>query len=183
MASSDKIIKIAVTGPESSGKSFTAEYLAREFDGWYVPEYAREYLNQLGHDYSYADVLKIAHGQMDVEEKVIREAMAEEVEFVFFDSELINTLLWCEIKFNLSEDFIHQAIQDANYDHYLLMQPDIPWEFDPLRENPDNRNELFDKYIDQLEKHNKSYTIISGDFDERNELSKAVVRTFQNGQG
>lgn len=178
MATTNKIIKIAITGPESSGKSYTAEFLAREFDGWYVPEYAREYLSQLNEPYNYNDVVNIAYGQLDVENKVIQDAIKEDVKFVFFDCELINTHIWLDEKFGKSEDFIMKAIEQSNYDHYLLMSPDIPWVDDPLRENPNDRNRLFEKYVEYLNHLNKSYTVIKGNYPVRNNLSRAVVSSF-----
>src|SRR5687768_5125625 len=115
MASQNKIIKIAITGPESSGKSFTTEYLARAFDGWMVPEYGREYLQHLTREYTYDDVLNIAKGQMDVEEKVTHEAIEEDAGIVFFDSELINTKIWCDEVFRKCDSFIVDAIAASDY--------------------------------------------------------------------
>jgi NadR type nicotinamide-nucleotide adenylyltransferase len=178
MASQNKIIKIAITGPESSGKTFTTEYLARAFDGWMVPEYGREYLQHLDREYSYDDVLNIAKGQIDVEQKVTAEAIAEDAGIVFFDTELINTKIWCDEVFKKCERFIIDGIADADYDHYLLMRPDIDWEPDPLRENQHDRDRLFDLYLHFLNEHKKSFTVIEGSFEERLKKAVAVVRTF-----
>ena|SRR5688572_2081792 len=179
MDQSIKTIKIAVTGPEASGKSYTSEYLARIFDGWVVPEFAREYLNYLDRAYNYQDVVNIAKGQMDVEQKVMADALKEHIDFVFFDSELINTRIWMDEKFGECEPFVLDAIQESDYDHYLLMKPDIEWEPDPLRENPYDRDRLFELHIQHLNFFQKSFTVIEGDRDQRLKMAIAVVKTLK----
>jgi nicotinamide riboside kinase len=178
MASQNKIIKIAVTGPESSGKSFTSEYLARYFDGWVVPEFAREYLDHLDRAYNYDDILNIAKAQIDIEQKVTKDAIANDVDIIFFDNELINTRIWCEEKYKTSDEFITQAILESNYDHYLLMRPDIEWTEDPLRENPDDRDRLFQLHVNYLEKFKKPYSILEGNFNDRLKLGVGIIKTF-----
>lgn len=58
------IKKIAITGPESTGKSLLAEQLARYYNTVYVPEYAREYIDNLNKPYNFDDILKIAKAQL-----------------------------------------------------------------------------------------------------------------------
>ena len=41
-------MKIGLIGPESSGKSTLARYLAKRYNGIYVPEYGRTFLEQKG---------------------------------------------------------------------------------------------------------------------------------------
>lgn len=178
MAEQNKIIKIAVTGPESSGKSFTSEYLARYFDGWVVPEFAREYLDRLDRPYNYDDILNIAKAQLDIEQKVTNDAIKEEVDIIFFDNELINTRIWSEEKYKNCDEFIIQAIMETNYDHYLLMRPDIEWVEDPLRENPKDRDRLFQLHVDYLEKFKKPYSILEGSFSDRLKLGIGIIKTF-----
>jgi|LakMenEpi03Aug12_release.lakeMendotaPanAssembly.Ray.scaffolds.fasta_scaffold946194_1 nicotinamide riboside kinase len=178
MASKNKIVKIAVTGPESSGKSFTAEYLARVFDGWVVPEFAREYIDHLDRAYNYDDILNIAKAQLDIEKKVTDDAIIEKVEIVFFDSELMNTKIWAEEKYHQCDDFIIQGIIESDYDHYLLMRPDIEWVADDQRENPHDRDRLFNLYIHHFNLYKKSYTVLEGSLDNRLALGVAIVKTF-----
>jgi len=178
MVKKNEVISIAVTGPESSGKSFTSEALAEYFDGWVVPEFARQYLVQIDREYTYEDVLTIARAQADIEQKVLADADRDEVKIVFFDSELINTRIWLEEKFDTCADFVKEAIQHSPHDHYLLMKPDLEWEPDPLRENPYDRDRLFDLHVKYFREYNKSYTVIEGDMNTRIELAKRVARTF-----
>jgi len=178
MESQNKIIKIAITGPESSGKSFTTEYLARAFNGWMVPEYGREYLMHLQREYTYDDVVNIAKGQIDVEQKVTQDAIKEDAGIVFFDTELINTKIWCDEVFKQCDELIVQGIINADYDHYLLMKPDIDFEPDPLRENEFDRDRLFQLYLAILNDYKKSFTVIDGIYEERLKKAVVVIKTF-----
>ena len=57
------IRRIAITGPESTGKTWLAKELAQYFNTVWVEEYAREYLQSNGQDYRFEDIVKIAEGQ------------------------------------------------------------------------------------------------------------------------
>lgn len=178
MEEKNKIIKIAVTGPEFSGKSFTAEYLARVFDGWVVPAFDSEYLNHLDRDSTYQDILNIANGQIDVEIKVTADAIKEEVDLIFFDAELIHTKIWAEEKYQKCDEFIVKAIMESDYDHYLLMKPDIYIAPYPVGENPVATKKLFQLYIEYLNHYNKSYTIVQGGLEERLKFAIGIIKTF-----
>ena len=58
--------KIGIIGPESSGKTRLARFLAMHLHGIYIPEYAREYMESLpsGYQYTYDDVFSIAYKQV-----------------------------------------------------------------------------------------------------------------------
>lgn len=57
---------ITLVGPESSGKTTLARQLAAELGCPWVPEYARQYLEQRGGYYDETDLDMIAEGQMMV---------------------------------------------------------------------------------------------------------------------
>ena len=62
------IKKVVVIGPECTGKSDLSEYLANEFNTVWVNEYAREYLDHLSRPYGPEDLLRIAQGQLALED-------------------------------------------------------------------------------------------------------------------
>ncbi|HPB20216.1 MAG TPA: hypothetical protein PLC00_05530, partial [Bacteroidales bacterium] len=45
--------------------------------------------------------------------------------------------------------------------------PDIEWNYDPLRENPDDRIELFNIYENELIKAKKNYFIVTQQLEQR----------------
>lgn len=162
------IKRISVTGPESTGKSMLASELSAEFGDPWVPEFARAYLERLTHPYTFDDVLEIARGQYQLEEKMLTDAQ----EWLFCDTDFLVTRIWCLVKFGKSHPWIDQMADRHRYAHYLLCNTDIPWEADPLREHPGFRNELFAMYKNELLQRNLPFTVIRG--TGRSRLLQAV---------
>ena len=147
--------RIGIIGPESTGKSTLAAYLAHRYEGVLVLEYAREYMEYLApsYGYTYDDVVAIAKQQLSVLSSI-------NSNLVVFDTELIITKVWFLHKFGRCPDFVEQALRDFPMDVYLLCYPDIPWLPDPVRENPDIREYLFDWYEREIQALNIPYYII-----------------------
>lgn len=155
-------VKIAILGPESTGKSTLAEELASFFDTVWVPEYARHYLPALDHPYTEEDVLHCVKGQRELESKMIRNAKNK----IFFDTEMINFKIWLLDKYGFSPAWITSDLNDR-YDFYLLTFPDLPFVKDSLRENPDRRDYFFNLYREEIELTGKPYAIVSGQGSRR----------------
>ena len=62
-----KMTKIIITGPESSGKTTLAKNLSKSLNLNLVDEYARTFINENNNLYDYEDLLKIAKGQYNRE--------------------------------------------------------------------------------------------------------------------
>lgn len=169
------IRRIAITGPESTGKSQLAAELARYFNTVWVPEYAREYLEIYGSKYSLNDIEDIARGQLKAENVLLKKAR----EWLFCDTEFIVTKIWAEHAFNECPEWISQQIVSHRYDYYFLCNIDLPWEPDPLREHPDMREYFFDLYRQELSGRDFPFAIISGMGDDRlNCAIKALEQRF-----
>ena len=74
----NKVLKIVLFGPESTGKTTLAERLAAHYKTNWVPEYAREYL-QKKWDYSkdacsLEDLPIIMEGQSNLEDKLLEKS-------------------------------------------------------------------------------------------------------------
>jgi len=162
--------RIAITGPESSGKSDLAKALAEHFDTAFAPEFARVYLEKNGPDYSFEDLDEICRGQIAKEEK----AMAAAKRVCFFDTDMLVLKIWSKYRFGRVSNFVRQSALLRKYDHYLLCKPDLPWSPDPLRESPsrEERDILFNLYRNELESGKWSYSIVEGQGDER--LNSAI---------
>ncbi len=166
-----RLIKIAITGPESTGKSMIAQQLADHYMTVWVPEFARVHLLNIGRPYNYSDILEIAQKQKK-SERVI-ESLAKNI--IFSDTELLVTKIWCEVKYGKCHPWIYDAIEKQDYDLYLLMDIDLPWEFDPLREHPEKRKYLFGYYQKELEKYGFNYRVVGGKDDDRFNNALAFV--------
>jgi NadR type nicotinamide-nucleotide adenylyltransferase len=163
--------KIVVIGPESTGKSTLCEQLAANYKTLWVPEYAREYLMKLGRPYSYDDLLIIAKGQLEQEDRIIASSNNS---LVFIDTDMYVMKVWCEYVFGKCHSFILNEIVKRKYDAYLLCNTDLPWVADELREYPDleSRERLYHMYKDLMVSQSTPWFDISGDYNER--LRKAV---------
>ncbi len=155
-------MKIVLTGPESVGKSTLAKQLARYYNGVFVPEYARNYIETLNHSYDFSDVEKIAREQ-------IREydCLHKQPGFCFFDTYLIITKVWFLHKYHRLPDWFESELEKRPVDHYLLCKDDLSWEEDSVRENKDIRGELFNKYEKELKNYGFSYSVITGEGNDR----------------
>jgi len=157
------LYRIAITGPESTGKSILAKALAKHFNGNVVDEYAREYIDQLGRPYKEGDLLEIAKGQIEKEDEVAKKADG----YLFCDTELTVIDIWGQEKFGRSHTWINEQLEKRAYDLYLLCDIDLEWKPDPQRENPYDRVHLLDLYRQSLKERSIKYKLISGQGNER----------------
>ncbi|MEM7107443.1 MAG: ATP-binding protein [Bacteroidota bacterium] len=160
--------KIVITGPECTGKTTLAKALANHYQTKWVPEFARQYLDNLDRDYEELDLLEIAKGQLRLEDKIESDCNT----LLFCDTDLTVIKVWQEYKYGRCFNEVSSKLKTRKYQLHLLMAPDIPWEFDKQRENPDNRKELFAMYKSELAKKQYTYKTISGSFNSR--IEKAI---------
>ena len=157
--------KIVIIGPESTGKSTLCKELADHYNTVWCPEYAREYLLQNGMDYTYQDLVKIAQGQLTLEDYLQHEAG----NYYFVDTNMYVMKVWYEVAFQNCPTWILKTIARSTCDLYLLCNTDLPWAYDELREYPDlkMRQRLFTMYKDIVINSGSPWTEISGTEGER----------------
>jgi len=185
MTKETSIKKIVAIGPESTGKSFLCEQLARYHNTLWCPEYARTYLTENGKDYSYNDLLLIASGQLALEDAMTEELQNKDIgniqhppsniQPLFIDTDMYVMKVWCEYVFGKCHQFILDCIAERKYDLYLLCNIDLPWTPDELREYPEEapRKELYNIYKNILINQQTPWIEISGGYSER--LQKAII--------
>ena len=152
------IKRIAVIGPESTGKSELSQQLARELDTEWVPEYARFYIDRLDRPYEQTDLLEIAKGQLAWEDDKASYAN----QYLICDTNLIVIKVWSDHKYGNTDEWIEKEIKEREYDFYLLMDIDIPWRPDPQREHPKLRKHFFEVYENYLKEQGLPYAVVSG---------------------
>lgn len=153
----NQALKIAFTGPESTGKSTLSSWLSIELKIPLIEEYAREYLAEK-QEYLQEDLDLIARKQVKL--------WSKESSFIA-DTDMTVMKIWSEVKYSSCSYLIQKYFDAQFFDVYFLCVPDIPWEEDPLRENPNDRHEIFELYLNLLESQKVNYKIISGELEER----------------
>ena len=169
--------RVAILGPESSGKTTLARRLAEALDTLWVPEYARGYLERQGGRVAVEDMVPIALGQ-----RASEEALAFEAERALIcDTDTLTTQLWSELLFGeASAELRELAREPAPYAQTLVLAPDIPFEPDLVRYRPAERVDFFERICAELDTLGRPYEVLRGEGDERYgralELARAVVR-------
>lgn len=166
--------KIAVIGPESTGKSTLCEKLATKYGVPWVAEYARDYLNGLGRIYRQSDLLEIARGQLGAEDQA---AAGSEAPFLVCDTDLYVIKVWSEHKYHQCDPWILREIARRRYDLYLVTDIDLPWQSDPQREypEPEMREYFFRIYQDIALASSVPWALITGDAASRLALAESAV--------
>ena len=174
------MLKIAVIGPESTGKSTLAGQLAQHFSGDFVPEYSRAYFADRDYHYDIDDVIAIAQGQ----QSAIDAAAAKHPNYLICDTEAIVNKVWCEYVYGTTSDAIEKLVQTQHFDLYLLCDIDLEWTYDPLRQNPDpnERKAIFALYLDALKAINANFCIISGEGEVRMKKSISAIESMEKKQ-
>lgn len=167
-----EIIKVALFGPESTGKTTLSMQLAEHFKTVYVPEFARDYLQEkwdkTAQKCDVNDMLPIAYGQTQLE----NERLSAANRFLFCATNLMVTKVFAQVYYNFSDPLIEKAVKKHEYDLFFLTDIDIPWEKDDLRDKPEGREAVFAAFKQALIDNNKPFITLSGTDDAR--FKKAV---------
>jgi nicotinamide riboside kinase len=164
------IRKIAITGPESTGKSWLTERLAEHYRTLWVPEFARSYIGQLDRSYCEHDILVIARGQLDLERNAeealekdrCKSGLTGHDPYLFCDTELLVTKIWSEVKYGRCDPWILEQLENRSYNLYLLCYIDTPWEEDPQREHPQMRDKLYNLYYTEMRERKWNFRVVNG---------------------
>lgn len=167
-----KTYKVVISGPESVGKSTLTKYLSEYFKSPYITELARDYLKDIGTNYKYEDIEKIARLHIETEKEILQNSP----EIIFYDTDLINIKVWFLDVYKRCPDWILNHLLMYKPDMHLLCYPDLAWEYDPLRENPYRRDYFFNIYKSEIEKLNINYKIISGQNQKRFDIAIDTIK-------
>lgn len=168
------IIKIAVVGPESTGKSTMSAFLAEHYNTIWVPEYARGYCEKLTGPPTWQDEINMFNGQVALEAELLPNAN----KLLICDTTFITVKIWSDHTFGRSPQEVLDALPKHKYDLYLLLNIDLPWEDDPLRDFPDLREHFMDVWYKELNELDANYVLIEGSGPERYERAVKAVDEF-----
>lgn len=171
------VVKVAITGPESTGKSILSESLAAYYKVPWAREFAREYLEKTGGAYTIEDLVHICAGQISLEEQ----AIADAADLCFFDTDMLVLKVWAQFRFGTVPMRIEQGYSMRQYDLSLLCKPDLDWTPDAYRESPDadERMLLYNMYKSHLEDSARPFVEIEGQGEKRLQGAIAAVDIFK----
>jgi NadR type nicotinamide-nucleotide adenylyltransferase len=172
----NQTIKIAVVGPESTGKSTMSAYLANHYQTVWVPEYARGYCEKLTQPPIWQDEINMFHGQIALEAELLPKAN----KILICDTTFITVKIWSDQIFGSSPQEVLDELPKHPYDLYLLLNIDLPWQDDPLRDFPHMREHFMAVWHKELDAINANYVLISGAGPERYDRAVTVVDAFLN---
>lgn len=167
-------LRIAVYGPESTGKTWLAEKLARHFNAPLVAEYAREFWDRHG-AITLADIPGIAREQWRRED----EAAARGGRLILCDTEALTTVLWSDWLYGTCPPEIREEAdrRARGYALYLLLDIDVPYVADQQRCFPDpaDREKGRRLWRGAVEQRDLPVVLIGGDWAQRERRAMAAV--------
>ena len=170
-------MRFIFTGPESSGKTTLANMAYDNWGGVLVKEVARDYLASTNGFYQFTDLKTIAYEQLDAEENP-----EPGVSDVWCDTDLLTIIIWSIDKFGKVDPEILSKWENLSKESrfYFLCFPDVPWKYDPLRENPLDRDRIYGIYLQYLHDYNLSYRIVKGELNTRLTTVKNTFLEYVN---
>jgi len=168
---SPEVKRVAIVGPECTGKTQLARFLAQHYQTAWVPEYARTYIETLKRPYEKQDLTVIAKGQI----KLQNELEAKAHKLLICDTTLLVIKIWSEFNYGDCDPEILKEMSNQRYDLQLLTYIDVPWEDDPQREHPHQRERLFDIYKSELVNSRSHFVEIRGEEYTRRQMAIAAI--------
>jgi HTH-type transcriptional regulator, transcriptional repressor of NAD biosynthesis genes len=162
--------KICLYGTESTGKSTLTEILAKHFKTDFVPEMARDIIEET-EECTEEHLLQIA----SLQAKTINEKILKANKLLFVDTDVNITSSYSQYLFNKKlevEDWIMQA---NKFDLYLFLDNDAPYVQDDTRLDKQQRDELHFFHKKQLDDKGIKYEIIRGNWEERFQSSVSLI--------
>ena len=160
------MIRVVVTGSESTGKTDLARRLADYFDAELVPEFVREFAAAKQGPISFADHGPITRGQVELEERHFA-AAARGNNVVIQDTDLLSTVVYCDHYFGSCPPWITSLARERRPDLYLLAAIDVPWVADGIRDRGHKREEMQSLFKEAVEASGVPWIEVAGTWDDR----------------
>ncbi|GLC27431.1 ATP-binding protein [Roseisolibacter agri] len=171
---------VVLTGPESTGKTTIAAWLARRFDVPWSAEGARAYVDarlaedravQLGFD----TVTPIAELHVALEDAADADAARRGSPMVVRDTDLISTVAYSRALYGTAPEWVVGAARARRGDHYLLCDVDAPWVADHVRGEAGDRFAMRDVFMETLAEMGADFTVLAGAWETRLREAESIV--------
>lgn len=163
------MIRVVLTGSESTGKSTLGARLAARYAAELVPEFVRDFAQRNGGVIDFSDHGPIAKGQMALED----EYAARADRLLLQDTDLLSTVVYCRHYFGRCPAWIEDAARERRPSLYLLCEIDAPWVADGVRDRGERRDEMQQLFRDAVTESGARFVVLEGDLERRE--SKAIA--------
>lgn len=188
-AAEHDVLRIAVYGPESTGKTQLAAKLAAHFRAPLVAEYARERWDAQGGVLGLEDMVPVAREQWRREDAAAAQAKCNPLDYnaptsrragiVICDTDALTTMLWSDLLYGTTPEEVRRGAEKRcrNYALYLLLDTDVPFTPDPQRcfPEPEDREKCRRIWHGALERRHLPYVWIRGEWVERERAAVAAI--------
>jgi nicotinamide riboside kinase len=169
--------RIAIVGAECVGKTELAQRLAASLPGVWIPEYLRQFCDELQRTPRPDEQAHILARQKEREEQAIAEARSRGLGWVLADSAPLVTAVYSELLFadlSLHERAIAHHLR---YDATLLLVTDLPWVADGIqRDGPAVRDASHALLLQRLRQAGLAFVPIGGAGELRMQAALAALR-------
>ena len=146
-----------------------AESMATFYKTEFVPEVAREMITS--NQFTVDDIIAIGYAQIErINEKIL---VADKL--LFCDTDTITTQIYSQHYLGVVPEELFALEKQVEYDTYFLMDIDVPWIPDGLRDLGRERNLMMKKFKEALDQRGISYTLVSGTYAEREEIVRREI--------
>lgn len=173
--------RVVLTGSESTGKTVLARQLADHYGAPLVPEFARDFVREKrrregeGAALEYGDHEPIARGQMAREMAAADAARQAGARLLVQDTDLLSTVVYCGHYYDRCPSWLAEAARARRPDLYLLLEVDVPWVADDVRDRGDRREEVQQLFRDAAAASGSPVTVVTGSWNDRLRLAIDAV--------
>jgi len=168
------VIRVVLTGSESTGKTTLGRELAQRYGVALAPEFVRSFAEERGGVIRFEDHGPIARGQMQLEDDYIARTRGARP-LALFDTDLLSTVVYCNHYFGRCPTWIEDAARERRPELYLLCEIDAPWVADGVRDRGEQREELQALFRGAVVASGAPYLSLHGDVAARMAQATAAI--------
>lgn len=159
--------RVVITGSECVGKTTLVAALASHYGVPGTTEFVRAYVKGRPGPIEVADHSAIAAGQVSLEDRALRLAIREGHRLLLLDTDLLSTVAYAHVYTGGCDPSIEQVARERVADAYLLLDIDVPWVPDDVRDQPDRRAEVHATFVRTLTRFQAPFQLVGGAWDQR----------------
>ncbi|MEO7964326.1 MAG: ATP-binding protein, partial [Gemmatimonadaceae bacterium] len=145
---------------------------------------ARSYAASIGRPLIASDVDCIARGQVAAEDSVMEQLQNAPNgqyarNFIVLDTDLVSTTVYADHYYDATPSWVTNEARARRADLYLLCAPDLPWTSDGIRDLPNARAAIHQRFVARLREFDALTLHVQGQGGLRFDVALAAVRAWR----